>query len=248
MPLNSKKIENFLNHQIPVRVFCSVDSTNNEAKRRAAEDRGQYVLYTADSQSAGRGRRGHSFYSPASGLYMTLSLPIADADDNIQLLTCAAAVAVCEAVAALTGLSPVIKWVNDVYVSGRKVAGILSEMITDDKNVPIAVIIGIGVNLTTEEFPDGFADNAGSIGDIDANLLCAKITDLLIDWYTGCDNNSALEKYRSLNFCIGRRVHYADQDGDHTATAVDIAEDGSLIVEENGKKRSLHSGEISIKV
>ena len=248
MPLNHEKIEKSLRHPVAVRVFSCVDSTNNEAKRRAAQDSGRYALYAADSQTAGRGRRGHRFYSPDGGLYMTLSLPVGKASGSVQLLTCAAAVAVCEAIAALSGLSPAVKWVNDVYVNGRKVAGILAEMVTDSLNVPIAVIIGVGVNLTTEIFPDEIADRAGSVGNIDPNLLCANITDRLIKLVESDRYNSVVEKYRSLNFCLGREIGYTDADGEHTATAVDIADDGSLIISENGKKRSLRSGEISIKV
>jgi len=248
MPLNRKKIETSLHHPAGVRVYSVIDSTNNEAKRRAAEDRGRYTIYAADSQTAGRGRRGHSFYSPDSGLYMTLSLPVGKSAGSIPLLTCAAAVAVCEAIAALSDLSPAVKWVNDVYVGGRKAAGILAELVTDSMNAPIAVIIGVGVNLTTAVFPDEIADLAGSVGDIDPNLLCAAIADRLIAWYESGDYYSIIEKYRSLSFCLGREIRYTDADGEHTAEAVGIDDDGSLIVIENGKKRSLRSGEISIKV
>ena len=245
MPLNSETIKKSLKNDIPVRTFAVIDSTNSEAKRRAGTDSG-YVLYAADSQTSGRGRRGHSFYSPQGGLYMTLSLPLHGSPESVQRLTCASAVAVCEAINAQTGLSPAVKWVNDIYVSGRKVAGILAELVTDADNTPVSVIVGIGVNLTTADFPAEFAGRAGTIGDADPSLLCAAITDNLIERYESLSDNSFLEKYISLSLVIGERISYTDASGTHTAKAVTIAPDGSLVIEENGITKHLSSGEVSI--
>lgn len=247
MPIRSDKIEKFLKKSVCVRVYSEIDSTNNEAKRRAEYDRSGAFLYVTDCQTAGRGRRGHEFYSPkGSGLYFTLALPLGGDCADVQLTTCAAGVAVCEAIGALSDLRPQIKWVNDVCLDGRKVAGILAELVSDERNQPASVIIGIGINLTTRDFPAEFADKAGNVGDIEPNRLCAEIVNRLTDMIGSPSYNSVIEKYSALNFCIGRQVQYTDTDGTHTAEAVAIAPDGSLIVAENGKKRSLHSGEISI--
>lgn len=247
MPLNSEKIRKKLKNPVIIVLFPTVGSTNDEAKRGARNDAGA-VLYAADSQSAGRGRRGRSFFSPPTGLYMTLSLPVHGETAEIQRMTCAAAVAVCDAVASLSGVSPSVKWVNDVYVDGKKVAGILAELVLDAENRPLRVIVGVGVNLTTDAFPAEFADRAGSIGATDPSELCAAITDNLIALYADLGDPALIERYKALNFCLGQEVAYTDRDGDHTATALDIAPDGSLIVDENGEKRSLHSGEISVKL
>ena len=247
MSLNPEKIRKKLKNSLTIRVFSSIDSTNNEAKRRAAEDVG-CALYAADSQSAGRGRRGHSFFSPPTGLYMTLSLPVTEEGGKNQLLTCAAAVAVCRALKEIDGLSPTIKWVNDIYLNGKKIAGILAELVTDDANRPLRVIIGVGVNLTTAAFPAEFAALAGCAGDLDPSLLCAAIADQLMEASRRPGDPALMAEYKALNLCLGRQVGYSDSDGTHTATAVDIAPDGSLIVEENGKRKSLHSGEISIGI
>lgn len=245
MALNREKIEKNCHIPLTVRIFSCVDSTNDEAKRQAPLDAGA-VLYAADRQTAGRGRRGHSFYSPATGLYMTLSLPIGGTIADVPRLTCAAAVAVCGAINTLSGLEPSVKWVNDIFVSGKKIAGILAELILDRENRPLRVIIGIGVNLTTADFPPDCAATAGSIGDIDASLLCARITDGLIRLCADGEHRY-MERYRELNFCIGRRIAYTDRGGEHLAEAVDIADEGSLIVVENGVKKALSSGEISIR-
>lgn len=247
MRLDRKKILQHIGSPVTIRLYDSVDSTNNEAKRRADIDCG-ICLYAASEQSAGRGRRGHSFYSPKdTGLYMTLSLPLS-AETSIQKITCAAAVAVCEAILSLSDIKPLIKWVNDIYVGGKKAAGILTELITDSKNQPRAVIVGIGLNLNTRDFPAEFADNAGNLGDIDENALCGTIADNLITIVGQLDDNSIIEKYKALNLCIGREVRFTKDGVEHTAEAVDIAFDGGLIAEENGARLTLNSGEISVQL
>lgn len=246
MALNPEKIRKNLQNPMQIRVFSSVDSTNDEAKRRADSDVGA-VLYAAGYQTAGRGRRGHSFWSPPTGLYMTLSLPAAGSAADLQRMTCAAAVAVCGALSALGGLRPSVKWVNDILLDGKKIAGILAELVTDGDNRPIRVVVGVGVNLTTTSFPAEFAARAGSAGDLDPDRLCAAIADNLIEAYRNLRDPVIMDAYRALNLCLGRQITYTDRDGAHTATAVDVAPDGSLIIEENGNKKNLHSGEISIQ-
>lgn len=245
MPLNREKIEKTITNPVTVRVFSSVGSTNDEAKRNAETDEGA-VLYAADSQTAGRGRRGHSFYSPPTGLYMTLSLPVAGGITDVQRLTCAAAVAVCEAMRDTAGEEPAVKWVNDIFLGGKKVAGILAELVTDAHNRPRRVIIGIGVNLTTTDFPADFAARAAGIGDVDPSLLCAAITDRLIGSYSRLSDPALMERYKALNLVLGHAVNYTDREGRHTAVAADISPDGGLVVVENGTQRILSSGEISI--
>ena len=245
MKLNQGKIKKYISVPAGIRVYDSIDSTNDEAKRRADTDHG-IVLYASAHQTAGRGRRGHSFYSPKNtGLYMTLSLPLFAAA-HVQRITCAAAVAVCDAITALSDQRPRIKWVNDILIGGKKAAGILTELITDSGNQPRAVIIGIGLNLCTEEFPEEFAGHAANLGDIEINALCGTIAANLIGWYHHPENNSVIEKYKQLNCCIGKTVRYTENGVTHHAAAVDIGDDGSLIVEENGVITALHSGEISI--
>lgn len=248
MTLCNEKIKKLLKNPIDVYVYEEVDSTNNEAKRRIKPMRGKIALFVTDHQTAGRGRRGHVFYSPkGTGLYMTLALPLTAVSESIQKITCAAAVAVCEAISLLTDKTPSVKWVNDIYADGRKVGGILAELVTDDDNAPVSVIVGIGLNLCTD-FPDELKDMAGNIGDIEPNALCAAIADKLTDLCRELNDSSFIEKYITLNFCLGQKIRYTDRNGTHTATAVTIDHDGALIVEENGIRRALSSGEISIKM
>lgn len=247
MLLQKEKILSKIHSPVAVHLYDSVDSTNNEAKRRRDTD-GMH-LYAATHQTAGRGRRGHDFYSPKdTGLYMTLSLPLSGDPADIQKITCAAAVAVCEAISALSNQRPQIKWVNDIYIDGKKVAGILTELLCDKENQPAAVIVGIGLNLTTEHFPAEFAAKAGSIGDIEPNDLCGTVTDRLMNLFESLSHNSVIEKYKQLNLCIGHTVSYEKDGVTHSAKAVDIAPDGALIVTENNILTTLNSGEISVKL
>ncbi|MBQ3416812.1 MAG: biotin--[Ruminococcus sp.] len=247
MKLNQKIISGYLKEKIHIFCYDETDSTNNAAKREAASLSYAPSLFVSERQTSGRGRRGRSFFSPNTGLYMTLMLPVED-PCGIQKITCAAAAATADAIESLTDLRADIKWVNDILVGGKKVAGILCELICDDENTPKAVIIGVGINLTTADFPPEFADKAGQIGDIDKNLLCARVVENLLSEFKGLEKNRFLKKYTERSIALGKTITF-DQNGvTHTAKAVGIAPDGGLTVEENGKRQTLHSGEISIQL
>ncbi len=155
---------------IDMQVHDVLDSTNTEAKRIAraclAESRAlpRPLLIIARRQTAGRGRLGRDFYSPAdTGLYMTLlystNRPLTDA----VAVTGAAAVAVATTLEAMTGEVFLIKWVNDIYRNGCKVCGILTEAVGGEGGQPNYIAVGIGINVTTEHFPDGFRAPAASV-------------------------------------------------------------------------------------
>lgn len=243
--LNENKISGYLRENIII--FCreETDSTNNVAKREALRLSYAPSLFVSERQTAGRGRRGRSFYSPDTGLYMTLMLPLKETC-GIQKLTCAAAAATADAIESLTPHRADIKWVNDIYINGRKVAGILCELLCDSENVPKAVIIGIGVNLTTAQFPAEFSDRAGSIGDVDKNLLCARVTENLLYEYDRLKENHYHKKYTERSIALGRMINYIKDGTMHTAKAAAIDPDGGLVVEEDGRRHTLSSGEISV--
>ena len=135
---------------------------------------------------------------------------------------------------------------NGEYDAGE--AGMADIVVSDSDNRPRAVIIGIGMNLCTERFPEEFAASAGNLGDIEINALCGTVTAKLIDCYAHLDDNSILEKYKERSFCIGRTIRYTQNEIIHIATAIDIDDGGGLIVEENGTLTTLNSGEISIMI
>lgn len=232
-------------------VFNTIPSTNAHAKQMALQGAEEGTLVAANHQTAGRGRMGRSFYSPAdTGLYMSLILRPNARFEQIQMLTIAAAVAVCEALEA-AGEKPQIKWVNDVYIAGRKVCGILSEAVNDyEKGIVKSVIVGIGVNCSTEQFPQEIQHVAGSLqrGDISRNKLAADISRNLLSWQTKLDQPELIKAYKQRSFLLGKEIEYQQNGEVFAARVMDINEKGNLVVQSGqGEIAVLQSGEVSMK-
>lgn len=247
--LNEATIKARLNSPLTVIFYDETDSTNNQAKRLINEGKNENLLVCAGRQTAGRGRQGKSFYSPeGSGIYMSLVIHPGSSLQNAVTATTAAAVAVCRAIEALTDITPQIKWVNDVYVNGRKICGILTEAVTDFESGTVSsVIIGIGVNITTKDFPSD-VENAGALNaDISRSALIAKIADELMKTALG-DYNAFIDYYRTHSMIIGREITFFENGTATSATALEIDETGGLVVKtDNGEIRTLRSGEITVR-
>lgn len=235
-----------------VYVHREIDSTNDEAKRLLADGKTGPALIVAEGQSAGRGRQGKQFYSPErEGIYMTFSFPSALPLASAVSLTTASAVAVYLAIRDLTGIETDIKWVNDIYLGGRKICGILTEAISDfEAGCARHILIGIGLNYTTEEFPAELRDTAAALhpAGIPRNLMVARIVDRLFDVIGNLGDERYLDIYRSRSMVIGRDVTYYYNGEAYDARAVDIDEDGGLIVEDaRGNRTVLNSGEVTLR-
>lgn len=245
---------------IPLQVYDTIDSTNTALKRMAPEGAPEGTCLLAKEQTAGRGRLGRSFYSPSgSGLYLSMLLRPQLLPISATHLTCAAAVAVCETIEDLTDRRPVIKWVNDIYVDGKKVCGILTEGALNSADGTLSyAIVGIGINLLAPEggFPEEIARTAGAL-DVDPGIrsaLSAGIIDRLLDLYEGMPEASFLEAYRQRSFLLGQPILvYPLAGGDikgepYPATVLSILPDFSLLVRlEDGTTRAISSGEVSVR-
>lgn len=235
-----------------IRVFKSIDSTNTEAKRAVSNGMEANAIFAAEEQTAGRGRRGKSFYSPSrSGLYFSCVLHPAVSLSDSALLTSAAAVAVCEAVEKATKKHPQIKWVNDIFIDKRKVCGILTEAVSDFESGTVqAVIIGIGINLTTEQFPEELKSIAASVGSqIDRCRLTADIYSRLKELCDKLPDKGFMDEYRKRSLVLGNKISFSRNGTEYTADALKIHDDGGLeVLTENGETLILNSGEISIKL
>ena len=134
------------------RRFIHIDrtaSTNDAVKAMiAASEEPVYAVVSARTQTGGRGRLGRSFFSPPGGLYFSASFPLTGEETNLPCLTLIAGLCVCEALEALCGVAPAIKWPNDLYLNGKKLCGILCELVGG--KTPSAVV-GVGVNLTARD-------------------------------------------------------------------------------------------------
>lgn len=221
-----------------------IDSTNNEAKRRIAAGICQDALIVADSQTAGRGRQGKSFFSPDNGVFMTVVF--ADAPKDPAQTTIAAAVAIVEALESATGLRTAIKWVNDIYYNGKKVSGILSEVSEGH------IVVGIGINCDTrqKDFPAELQDLAGGI-PLNGASRVGLIADIhnKLRAYVAADFDIVIEKYRAASLMYGKEVSYLKNGATVQATVAEIDDCGRLVViREDGTREALCSGEVSIVV
>ena len=229
--------------------YASIDSTNTQAKRLINEGNNSTILLVADEQTEGRGRQGKSFYSPAlTGIYMSYVFhPMADFATSVSSTT-AAAVAVCRAIEGLSNKRPEIKWVNDVYLNGKKICGILCEAITDFETQTVSsVIVGIGMNIKTIDFPD-FVENASCLGEnIKRADMIAKITEELEKVLSG-SYDDFIDYYRSHSMIIGKKIDFIENGVVAHATAIEIDPNGGLKVQlDSGEIKTLRSGEISIR-
>lgn len=236
-----------------VSILESVDSTNNEAKRRLAVPGAERELIIAIKQTAGRGRMGRGFYSPAdTGLYMSLLLRRDSDFSDAVYFTTAASVAVARAIEKLCDKRPTIKWVNDLYLDGSKICGILTEAVSDFETGLISgVVIGIGVNLKTTDFPEDIRRRATALGDSAPGRceLAAGICAELLSIIDALPDTSFLTDYRERSLVLGKYVDFTRNGETKTALAVDIDDRGGLIVKfDDGRTETLSSGEISLRV
>lgn len=231
-------------------VYEEIDSTNTEAKRMCAEGFAGRAIIAAEHQTAGRGRMGRSFYSPAStGAYFSiLYTPDAPLFDAV-CITSAASVAVMRAIRNLTGKQALIKWVNDLYLDGKKIAGILTEAVT--VNSTSCVIVGIGINLSTERFPEELLSIAGSVGSTEVSVatLIAEVWRELKPFLEDHGDRSWLADYRTYSAVLGREISWIRDGKERRGVACDIDTDGALLVlDEDGKEDRLSTGEISVRL
>ena len=233
-------------------VFCynSIGSTNEEAKRLAAEGYPHGTIVAAESQSAGRGRYGRQFFSPSeSGLYMSVLLRPVAAREGI-MYTVAAAVAARRVISEYAADAN-IKWVNDIYIGARKVCGILCEAVSDLESGQLsAVICGIGVNLTHPEggFPADIKEKAGCVSDtpVDRGEFASKLASTLLD-VLALDNAPLIREYSRHMMLTGRRIIYTKNSQKHSGTVRGVDSTGGLIVEEGAKTAILTSGEVQLE-
>lgn len=243
---------------LPLSVYKTVDSTNNVAKKLAVEGAAHGTVILAFHQSHGKGRLGRTFISPANtGIYMSILLkPDFDMSRSV-LITTAASVAVVRAIETVCKVRPEIKWVNDVYYNGKKVCGILTEAITDFETGCIeSVILGIGINCSTEGLPEELLEVAGAItdGNFSKNQLAAEILNQLMPIMDQIEDRSFIEDYRSHSMVIGKTIKvykngYSKDAAGTPARVLDIDENGGLMVlYSSGERETLSTGEISIRL
>lgn len=196
---------------------------------------------------------GRSFFSPSgTGIYMSLAVDVTDCEvSSVTRMTSAAAVAVCRAIGKTVGIEPLIKWVNDLYLDGKKVCGILAEsFFSDDRRI---AVIGVGINLSTENFPEEIRNIAGSLGkyggvrkELTVFVAC-ELFDILSAVRLG--DTSYMDEYRRRSCVLGKAVYFTADGVTRTGVAVAVENDGGLrVVLDDGSERVLSGGEISLRL
>lgn len=260
--LNILEIQNHLDaHPWKDRIVLEdhVDSTNNLAKQLASAGAPAGTCVLAETQTAGRGRRGRSFASPGGmGVYLSIILrPDAKPDELMHLSACVA-VAAAEAVEALTGLHAGIKWVNDLVADGKKLSGILTELSLEMESGRVQyAVAGIGINCCqcAADFPPELADFATSIAmqtgaDPDRNALAAALIHSLFCMSDGLlsQRRQWMDRYRARCVTLGKQVRILWPEGAREAVALGLREDAALEVEyADGSRDTVSSGEVSVR-
>ncbi|WEG74356.1 biotin--[acetyl-CoA-carboxylase] ligase [Vagococcus intermedius] len=256
--INQVGILKLLDPTVPnltITILDTIDSTNQHLKKMAIDGAPSHSLLLAKTQENGRGRFGRNYFSGSSegGIYMSLLLHPNQILADMSHYTIITAVALAEAIEKIQNRPAQIKWVNDIYIDNRKVAGILSEAVTNFETQMIEnIIIGIGINFSIplSTFPSELQDKAGSIFKdtpiCDRNTLIASF---LNNFYHLLNNTSAdyMTSYRDKSLVLGEKVSFIKQQITYKGTAIDITDSGELIVKlDSGKNTYLSSGEISL--
>jgi len=238
-----------------------LDSTNTRAYFLANSQAPSGTVVMARKQTAGRGRQGRPWQSPKdAGIYASFILRPTCKKEDIPVYTLALGVAASRAILSSTGVEVGLKWVNDLVVGRKKLGGILAEMVGDD--FPPALILGIGINLNLSnvEIPDDLVNHVEWLSrltgsEIDPNYLLAELAlnlEELSNYIDAGDKAHVLDAWRKHSVTLGKQVQVIGSEGSHKdnkeGTALDINEDGALIVETVGGERlTLYAGEISIR-
>ena len=231
----------------------SVDSTNRRARQLAAEGAPHGTLVIADEQTAGRGRRGRGWISPAGeGVVMSLILRPQSHPSEVARLSMQTALAVALSIAQTTGLDARIKWPNDIVCGGRKVCGMLLEMNADEQAVH-DVVAGIGINVHQTQFAPEIAQTASSLDLLSGKRVCrAALVRAFLEAFERAEALAAqgalMDAYRARSATLGQRVQVIAPAGSFTGTALEVTDSGSLIVEdEEGQRREVLAADVSVR-
>lgn len=236
--------------------FDCIDSTNTKGKQMALAGAPHGTVLIADRQTGGRGRMGRSFQSPGGmGVYMSVLLRPQCPPQQLMHLTCATAVAACEAVEKAVGLRPGIKWTNDLVWGKRKLAGILTELVTLPGET--AAIVGIGINCCQKEsdFAEEIQGFAGSLAMVTGQEVDrARVAACLIEALSKMDETlltgkaAMLRSYEENCVTVGRDISILRADEVRHGHAIGIHDDGALLVRfPDGHTEAIQSGEVSIR-
>ena len=232
--------------------FESTDSTNTRAKEYAREKHSaekRPVVFIANEQTGGRGRRGRSFVSEqGAGIYLSILTYPDESGSDATAATARAAVMLSEAIESLCDCSIKIKWVNDLYLGGKKLAGILTEGEMGENGKIAYQVVGMGINVYKNAISDEISTIATSIeGETNHKIDRSKLAARIISKFMS-ERGDLYDEYKSRSFIIGKTVTVIKLAESYEAKVLDITPDFSLLIERDGKQERLFTGEISLKI
>lgn len=241
---------------VEIFFFDELESTNTYACEiaKSRDAHSSVAVVISREQTAGKGTKGRGFFCKKDqGLYMSFVFHPVCCVDAAHLATPAAGVAVARALEQAAGVNVKIKWVNDIVVDDKKLCGILAESkLTPDRTKLEYLVVGIGINLYVEEFPQEIADTATSLNrhsaGFDVNELCACIIDNLSDYIAKLASGAFMDEYRQRSSVLGRYIKFENGGLTVTGKAVEINKQGNLVVELDDKRYIVSAGDISIKI
>lgn len=232
------------------------DSTNIRAKELAEEGHPGGTLVVADRQEAGRGRRGRSWDSPSgTGIFMTLLLKPDMNPNHASMLTLVAAMAVARAISKCANTEALIKWPNDIVIGGKKICGILTEMSAQFDFIN-HIVIGIGINVHNEHFPEEIAETAGSIFlQTGKRIRRAELIEQILEQFEHYyaifmeteDLSGLVKEYNSILVNMNKSVRVLDPKEPFEGKAMGITKKGELIVDTWESRKMVSSGEVSVR-
>lgn len=235
--------------QLPVHLKADSDSTQLDAKQGIEAGHKSPALYLAPHQNKAKGRFGRPFYaSKSGGIYMSLRL-----SPNVPFLefkpyTILAAAAVVKAIQSLCDLDVQIKWVNDIYLGQKKVAGILTEAISSMENQRVTdVIIGVGINVHIDDFPKELQQSAGNLFDDQPPFTRNQLITAIWKAFLETDEKDLIALYKEKSLVVGQQVSFVENQVEFRGTATAVTDTGNLVIQlDNGKAKIISSGEISL--
>jgi BirA family transcriptional regulator, biotin operon repressor / biotin---[acetyl-CoA-carboxylase] ligase len=229
-----------------------VDSTNEFAKRLILEEpvKGNYIII-ADHQTRGKGRLGRIWESPrGEGLWMSIILGAGKSHDRLVWYNFMASLSVCETLSELTHKNFELKWPNDILLHGKKACGILLE--TVNKNSELFLIIGIGININQKEFSEPLDKTATSLlmetGKTWDRSEILEHTVSKFDHYRSNLSVEIFKRWKTKSTMFGKPITVIQGEKSFEALAIDMGDDGALIVERDGKKEKLYAGDVRIRL
>lgn len=253
--LDADTIDFYSDHHFEnkIIVFKETTSTQDMAKQYLSTHTiSSPVIFLADHQTKGYGRRGRSFYSPAqTGLYLSIILPNPDHQlFQVGLLTTSISVVIARVLEQFYPEKKFqLKWVNDVYLDQHKVAGIITEAVLDlESSTAAHFILGVGINLSTQDFPEDLGQIAQAIDPtikVDRNQLAAALIQHITKTAVNYTAPDLLKEYRKRSLILDKKVTLQLGNTSVFGTAKQIKDDGGLVIQDDhGKLHTFNSGEV----